>query len=252
MKIIDSKSSRVNSLVLHRIVSHTSECFEDISFDTLKHLLSMRNVRFLNLDTAMSEKEGGNVVCLTFDDGHSSDWDFAFPILHEMGAKATFFVVTDWIGKPGFLSAEQIRKLRKNGMQIGSHSCSHPNLLELSHNSLKTELVDSRLILEDLLGEEITSFSLPFGIGGDSTVDTVLNCGYKHCCTSNHGVLSSYSKVIPRNSINRYTKITSLDRIVRAGVGQKCCWWAEDLSKAIVKKYMASLYLKIRSAIIGG
>ncbi len=158
MKIIDSESSRVNSLVLHRIVSHASEYFEDVGFDTLKHLLSMRNVRFLNLDAAMSEREGGNIVCLTFDDGHSSDWDFAFPILHEMGAKATFFVVTDWIGKPGFLSVEQIRELRKNGMQIGSHSCSHPNLLELSHNCFRPYWFDSGQFIKIFWVRKITGF----------------------------------------------------------------------------------------------
>jgi hypothetical protein len=251
MNIVGNKSSRINSLVLHRIVSHESNCFEDVSCDTLRCLLSMQNLRFLNLDAAMLDRGEDNIVCLTFDDGYSSDWDLVFPMLHEMGAKATFFVVTDWIGKPGFLSAKQIRKLHKSGMQIGSHSCSHPNLLELNHNLLEGELVNSRLILEDLLGEPITSFSLPFGIGGHATINAVLNCGYTHCCTSNHGVLRGYSNVIPRNSINKYTKITNLHSIVKAGIGQQYRWWAEDLSKSILKKYMASMYLRIRSVIVG-
>ena len=251
MNIIGNESFHINSLVLHRIVPHESEFFEDVSFDTLRFLLSIQNLRFLSLDTAMLQNSEENIICLTFDDGYSSDWDFVFPILHEMGAKATFFVVTDWIGKPGFLSAEQIRKLHKSGMQIGSHSCSHPNLLGLDDSLLKGELINSRLILEDLLGEPITSFSLPFGMGGASTINAVLSCGYTHCCTSNHGILHGYSKIIPRNSINRYTKITSLQSIVQAGIGQQYRWRIEDLSKSILKKYMTSLYFRIRSLIVG-
>lgn len=252
MDIVGNKSLRINALVLHRIVSHKSDYFEDVSSDTLKSLLAMPELNFLNLDAAITEKSGDNVICLTFDDGHSSDWDFVFPMLLDKGAKATFFVVTDWIGKPGFLSADQIRKLHKSGMQIGSHSCSHPNLLGLNPYLLKSELVKSRLILEDILGESITSFSLPFGVGGAYIINTVLNCGYSYCCTSDHGILKSHSNIIPRNSINNYTKIASLNSIVKPDISQQCRWWAEDLIKFILKKYMSSLYLKIRTIIVGG
>ncbi len=243
-------SFRLNSLVLHRVVPNIPENFEDISQRTLQCLLAIPDIRFLSVDSALAYVGEGDVVCLTFDDGYSSDWDFVFPMLLEVGAKATFFVVTDWIGKPGFLSGHQIRKLRDGGMQIGSHSCSHPNFLKIDQISLKRELINSRLRLEDLLGEPITTFAFPFGIENASTTSDVFSCGYMRCCTSKHGIFRSSSEVIPRNSINKYTKINELSGIARPSIATQCRWWAEDLSKSMIKKYASSLYPKLRSIML--
>ncbi len=241
---------RMNTLVLHRVVPDVPENFEDISQRTLQFLLAISGVRFLSVDAALADAGGGGVVCLTFDDGHSSCWDIVFPMLLGTGAKATFFVVTDWIGKPGFLSGHQIRQLRDSGMQIGSHSRSHPNLLNLDRSALERELLTSRLRLEDLLGEPITTFAFPFGIESAATISAVFHYGYTRCCTSRHGILHGSSIIIPRNSVNKYTKINDLHGIVRANIVTLGRWWVEDLSKSMMKKYAPDLYSKIRSIIL--
>jgi hypothetical protein len=47
-------------------------------------------------------------------------------MLEEYAWRGSFFVTTDWIGRPGFLNDRKIQELDKRGHVIGSHSCSHP------------------------------------------------------------------------------------------------------------------------------
>ncbi len=64
---------------------------------------------------------GGNVCCLTFDDGPSANTDRVLEILDRYGIKATFFVV----GKTGAADQERMRKIVAAGHTIGMHSWSH-------------------------------------------------------------------------------------------------------------------------------
>ena len=68
--------------------------------------------------------EGWHDHCLlTFDDGGVSALSQVAPLLERNGWRGHFFVATDWIGRPGFLTADQIRDLDRRGHLIGSHSC---------------------------------------------------------------------------------------------------------------------------------
>ena len=65
--------------------------------------------------------DGGNVCCLTFDDGPSSNTDRILEILDRYGIKATFFVV----GKTGQADQERMRQIVAAGHTIAMHSWSH-------------------------------------------------------------------------------------------------------------------------------
>ena len=67
-------------------------------------------------------------VIITFDDGWEDQFGYALPGLEKYHYSATFFVVTNFVGSPGFLSWSQLRRLLAEGMEIGSHSRSHPHL----------------------------------------------------------------------------------------------------------------------------
>src|SRR5438477_10577883 len=62
---------------------------------------------------------------LTFDDGGVSATRIA-PALESRGWFGHFFITTDRVGEPAFLSRPQIQELRSRGHVIGSHSRSHP------------------------------------------------------------------------------------------------------------------------------
>lgn len=127
-------------------------------------------------------------VALTFDDGCETDLEIAAPLLEERGFGATFFVVSDWVGRPGFMSASQTRRLADLGFDVGSHSCSHAFLSEASDADLRRELSESRRRLEDVTGRAVRHLSCPGGRWSRRVAEAARRAGYESVSTSRAGV----------------------------------------------------------------
>ncbi|MBW2643613.1 MAG: polysaccharide deacetylase family protein [Deltaproteobacteria bacterium] len=82
---------------------------------------------FLDYKEQIPEKS----VVITFDDGWSSAYDFAFPILKKYGFPATFFIYTDFIGGGKAMSWKQIKELSEAGFDIQCQTKTHRNLATL-------------------------------------------------------------------------------------------------------------------------
>ncbi len=61
------------------------------------------------------------------------------------------------------LSADQVRDMRREGVEIGAHSVSHPNLELADEATTRAEMLGSRRTLEELLQEPVTGFAYPGG-----------------------------------------------------------------------------------------
>jgi len=119
-------------------------------------------------------------IILTFDDGWKDQFTYAFPLLLKNHFSATFFVFTNAIGRPDFVSWEDLKVMRDAGMTIGSHSRSHPYLTRIaSTTTLQNEIRGSRRILEEHLGIPITEFAYPFGRYNADIVTMVKEAGYR-------------------------------------------------------------------------
>jgi len=127
-------------------------------------------------------------VCVTFDDGKRSDLTLAAPVLVREGCEATFFIVRGWIGHPESMALDQVKELsRIPGMEVGSHSLTHPFLSEMEVEGLVRETSGSRKFLEDLLGLSVESFSYPFGDASPAVVTAVKQAGYRIGCSTLRG-----------------------------------------------------------------
>lgn len=72
------------------------------------------------------------------------------------------------------MTSADVRALRDAGMQIGAHTVSHPILRGLPAGEVRTEMIDSRRFLENLLGERVGLFAYPNGKSGrDYAQDSV-------------------------------------------------------------------------------
>ena len=111
-------------------------------------------------------KCGRALVALSFDDGYLRHYTIA-KLLYVMGIKGTFYCITHLkkfeghrllTAKPG-----RLQEIVHMGHEVGSHTCTHPNLLGVNSKRLIWELRDSKKFLEDLLGVKVHGFAYPYG-----------------------------------------------------------------------------------------
>lgn len=142
---------------------------------------------------------------LTFDDGHVSNFTIALPVLEQFGFRGVFFITTDWIDRPGFLSQSQIRQLAEAGMLIGSHGLTHTFFSKLSDRQLKVELSRSRECLEAIVQRPVSGVSLPGGRSHERIRDLARAAGYRFCFTSTCALASQASDPmdLPRIPVTR-------------------------------------------------
>ena len=90
------------------------------------------------------------LITFVFDDGNDTDYLVARDIFAEQGAVACSAITTDWINRPGYLTAEQILGLKDAGWEIMAHTATHPNLRSLSPAQIEVELSRSKATLEGM------------------------------------------------------------------------------------------------------
>jgi peptidoglycan/xylan/chitin deacetylase (PgdA/CDA1 family) len=117
-------------------------------------------------------------VVITFDDGNVDVYQYAFPIMHEMGFVGTTYIVANRLASNLYVNAEQLQELANDGWEIGSHSMSHPDLT-LDYSIVRFEVLQSRLTLEDATGEPINTFAYPYGKTDEFITDKVSEYGYQ-------------------------------------------------------------------------
>jgi peptidoglycan/xylan/chitin deacetylase (PgdA/CDA1 family) len=147
--------------------------------------------------TAHSEKKP---VAITFDDGFRDFHTAAFPALQQHGFSATMYLPTAFIGENRLtfksrecLSWPEIRELAASGVEFGSHTVNHPKLVELAWPEIERELRDSRIAIEQQLGQPALSFAYPYAFprkAGEFALrfrEILVRTGYESCATTSLG-----------------------------------------------------------------
>jgi peptidoglycan/xylan/chitin deacetylase (PgdA/CDA1 family) len=134
------------------------------------------------------------IAVLTFDDGWRDGLTTVAPLLARLGLPATFFVSPVGFGKrfPRFgdaaiMTATEARALHDAGMELASHSFSHPDLRALSDAELRRELVSSREAVEALTGEPCLTLAYPSGWHDRRVQRAAAAAGYKLAFTARSG-----------------------------------------------------------------
>jgi len=219
------------ALTFHRITKNDFTNYEDVSIEKLLFLLDKISGSTCSLNDIVESKVTDPSWLLTFDDGFSSDVEIALPLLKSFNVSAIFFIVTSYIGKPNYLSKNQIIDLANCGMSIGSHSVNHYDMLNLSKIDRMNELIVSKKELEKIISKKVSSFSFPYGRYNNKIVKDVYDAGYEYCFTSKPGVFKAKDKLIPRLSLNAQMSEKEI---------------AELVEKKIVNKLKDSIYYKIK------
>ncbi|MDA1251580.1 MAG: polysaccharide deacetylase family protein [Planctomycetota bacterium] len=152
------------------------------SFDAhLRAIVGRPLLRCETVTRLMSSSSDDGCPCLfTFDDGGVSALTEIAERLEAAGWRGRFFIPTDHIGQPGFLSAEQIRELHQRGHIIGTHSCSHPRRIDqLNDSDLQREWSQSTEILANVLQSPIECGSVPGGFFSRRVAEAASRAGLK-------------------------------------------------------------------------
>jgi peptidoglycan/xylan/chitin deacetylase (PgdA/CDA1 family) len=181
-------------------------------------------------------------VVITFDDGHESDYSLALPLLRKYDSKATFFITTDWIGKPGYMSREQLRTLNREGMSVQSHAKSHALLDSLGSAELNRELEGSKKILEDILDRPISSLSFPGGRFNAAVLECAQKNFYSAVFCSKPFILQRRNGVhlVGRYGIKQSFTRNDFERLVRMDQYFKIKSLAEYFGKFMMKKALGN------------
>jgi len=216
-------------------------------------VMAHRNARRPGSVLGLPWMDGRAPGCLlTFDDGGSSALATIAPILEDFGWRGHFFITTDYIDAPGFLTREQIRELHRRGHVIGSHSCSHRGRMSAQTPArLITEWGISKEVLSGLIGEEVTSAAVPSGYYSRSVAEAAAVVGLRALFTleptarvESHGGCQVFGRYLVKRG-------TPARLAAQLAVGRLCPCAVQWLSwnvKKLAKSGLGGFYPRIREA----
>jgi peptidoglycan/xylan/chitin deacetylase (PgdA/CDA1 family) len=172
-----------------------------------------------SFEAVLDLARGNEHVRLTFDDGNVSDIEIVLPALLMRSMRATFFICTSRLDKPGFLSQAQVRELQAHGMRIGSHGIAHLSWRRLPGNLLWEEVAGSKRVLERVCGNLIEAAACPFGAYDRTVLSDLRRAGYRAVYTSDGGVSGADHWLRGRNTVTRSMSIADVARLVQRRPG---------------------------------
>lgn len=197
-------------------------------------------------------------VVLTFDDAYTDFEDTVMPILRAHGFPATLYVPTAYAGRTAtwlracnedqrpILSWHALRDVASAGIEIASHSHTHPQLDRVPVSVITDELRRSRQLLEDNLSVRANGFAYPFGYWNRNARSGVAAAGYSYACAVGELAVSaaSDSLTLPRMTVTGGIRLDDFSRLLAASSAP-----ATRLSSDVKRRAWATMR---RLRLVGG
>ena len=149
------------------------------------HVISLADLNdFLQYRKTIPAKS----VVITMDDAYRSIYDVAYPLMKQYGYSATLFVYTDFVQATSIaMTWDQLREMKADGFEIGSHSITHPDLTLKKDDEdeqgflarVTHELTASKKIIDKQLNQDTIFFAYPYGSYNQLTVQLTQKAGYQ-------------------------------------------------------------------------
>ncbi|MEB3232060.1 MAG: polysaccharide deacetylase family protein [Leptolyngbyaceae bacterium] len=190
-----SRLAHVPVIMYHDIVEE-KEVFFDVTvaeFEAHLELIKESGATPISMDELVRHLRTGmplppKPVLLSFDDGYLGHYTYVYPLLKKYGYPGLFSIYHYKVGRehgrPG-VNWDQVRTIANDPlMTIASHSIMHPkDLRDLDDLTLTQEIVESKQLLEEAIGQTIRYFTYPEGNYDDRVSEIVAMAGYQAALT---------------------------------------------------------------------
>ena len=152
---------------------------------------------------------------ITFDDGYQSVYEQAFPALQQYDMSATVFLTVGEkevassthrlpsLNGRTMLSWNELQEMKRWGIELGAHTCVHPDLTRLPIEQIEVEIHASKAILEDALGVQVASFAYPYG-RYDNRIKKIVEKDFVCACSDKLGLVHPQSDPYALERVEMY------------------------------------------------
>lgn len=118
-------------------------------------------------------------VMITFDDTNGEQFTIGAKEMEKYGFKGTYFIMTISIGRPRYMTREEIKELADNGHAVESHTWDHTSVKKYKGEDFDKQLVKPRKTIEDITGKPAIYFAYPFGLWDKAIIPELKKAGFK-------------------------------------------------------------------------
>jgi peptidoglycan/xylan/chitin deacetylase (PgdA/CDA1 family) len=162
-----------------------------------------------------------STVVFSVDDGYRSVYTNIYPLMKKYGITITLGLVCNYLcyskrsdnKSRTYLNVSEVQEMIKScGIEVASHSLSHPFLTKITSNQVWNEITRSKSLLELLFSCEVVSFIYPYGDMNQSIRNIVKQAGYKlaRTCLSGNPDFKKDPYRLPSFEIRMATKLQNI------------------------------------------
>ena len=131
-------------------------------------------------------------VMITYDDTDEEQFSVAKPEMDKYGFKGVYFLMTISIGRPRYMTKEQIKQLADEGHAVASHTWDHHRVDRYKYeneieergrkkivNDWEQQLGKTKKDIEAITGKPVVDFAYPFGIWSKDAIPEIREQGYR-------------------------------------------------------------------------
>ncbi len=178
--------------------------------------LAEAGFRGISLREALAYREANRrwpekSAVLTFDDGFANFYEAAMPEIAKHNFSATVFVISghvegrnDWdappsgLGSRQMLNWQQVQELSEQGIEIGGHTRTHPDLRWLSEKELEEEIAGGCADISEQTGLAVENFAYPYGYLNRQAEEVVRRTVRSACTTELRRTKDEPLHLLPR------------------------------------------------------
>jgi peptidoglycan/xylan/chitin deacetylase (PgdA/CDA1 family) len=117
-----------------------------------------------------NEKLPAKPVMITFDDTSEEQFTVGAAEMDKYGFKGVYFIMTISIGRPGYMTSEQLKELADKGHTIAAHTWDHHRVTKYSEEDWNKQLTESKQTIESITGKPVHHFAYPFGLWNKAAI----------------------------------------------------------------------------------